>query len=286
MTRCGALAVAVVAVTVVVTTFVPAGATPEGSGELHGARLSVGIEAAHDGHEGRVGDSGAVDSTSPSLPRLVHYRSMPLAAGQPGNIDGPLCNAATPPDVVFGWLYEVVGYTSDGRTVSDAPLCVPFPDQANRSAAPIPIGLPAAPTVGDVWRAVTLPPPVVGVNPVSRGVTGLDTWLWSGGPQTAQVAVTLNGLRVTGVAHLVEYRFFTDEGYLGASATPGDASHPVVTHRFATKGAHLLGVASVWRANVTMVGANGVVVPLDINTVVLTATVGYPVTEVRSRLVS
>jgi hypothetical protein len=256
-----------------------AGATTEGSGELRGGRLFVGVEATSGGQV------VPIDSTSPSLPRLVHYRSSPLPAGRPGTL-GNICNAATPPDVVFGWLYEVVGYSSGGVMVSDTPSCVPFPDQTNRSAAPLPLGLPVAPTIGDVWRAVTLPPPVVGVNPVSRGVAGLDSWLWSGGPETAQVAVTLNGFRVTGVAHLVEYRFFTDEGYLGASATPGDASDPAMKHRFATKGAHLLGVSSVWRANVTMVGPNGAAVPLDIEVAVLTATAAYPVTEVRSRLVS
>jgi hypothetical protein len=143
-----------------------------------------------------------------------------------------------------------------------------------------------APTVGDVWRAVALPPPVVGVNPVSRGVTGLDTRLWSGGPQTAQVAVTLGGVRVTGVARVIEYRFFTDDGYLGATTVPGDADHPAFAHRFTTKGAHTVSVASVWRANVTMVGlGTAAPVPIDIQVAVLTATVGYPVTEVRSRLV-
>jgi hypothetical protein len=47
----------------------------------------------------------------------------------------------------------------------------------------------------------------------------------------------------------------------------------------------------VWRATVTMtaIGAGpggAVAVPIDIDTAVLTATVGYPVTEVRSRLVA
>ena len=148
--------------------------------------------------------------------------------------------------------------------------------------------LPVAPTIGDVWRAVALPRPVVGANPVTRGVTGLDTRLWSGGAQTVQVAVAIGGFRVTGTARVVGYRFSTDEGFLGASAGPGDAAHPAAAHRFAAKGPHSVSVASVWRATVTMtaVGGDPIAVPIDIDTAVLTATVDYPVVEVRSKLVA
>jgi hypothetical protein len=136
-----------------------------------------------------------------------------------------------------------------------------------------------------VWRAIQLPNPVVGANPVSRGVTGLATRLWSGGAQTAQVAATIDGFVVTGVARVVEYRFATDEGYLGAGGA-GSPQAPAFTHEFTTKGAHVLLVASVWRATVTLTGPGvAVPIPIDINTAVLTAVADYPVTEVRSRLV-
>jgi hypothetical protein len=256
-----------------------------GSGELGGGTLGVGIETSRDAQPVQI------DAGSRSLPSLVHYRATALAGGRVGDLEG-ICNATVqtgigPPQVVFGWLYDVVGYTSDGQVVSDTHECVAFPDPGNRSVLPPPPALPESPTVGDVWRAVALPRPVVGVNPVSRGVTGLDTWLWSGGPRTAQVAVTIGGFRVTGIARVVEYRFFTDEGYLGATSAPGDASSPAATHRFAAKGPHFLSVASVWRATVTMIGPGGTVpIPIDIDAAVLTATVGYPVVEVRSRLVA
>jgi hypothetical protein len=59
-----------------------------------------------------------------------------------------------------------------------------------------------------------------------------------------------------------------------------------VIHRFVRKGAHTLSVSTVWRATVTMTGPVGTVpVPVDLDTAVLTATVDYPVVEVRSRLV-
>jgi hypothetical protein len=275
-----AIAVSLVVVTLIAAVSARAGAMTEGSGELGGGRLSVGIETDHDAQP------VPIDVRSSSLPPLVHYRSTLLPGGRPGDL-GNICNVSAPPaNVVFGWLYDVVAYTNDGRVVSDTHVCVPFPDPGNRSAPPPAPVLPVPPTVGDVWRAVALPRPIVGVNPVTRGVTGLDSWLWSGGAQTAQVAVTIGAFRVTGVARVVEYRFSTDEGYLGATVSPGDSSHPAAAHRFATKGAHALSVASVWRATVTMIGPGGAAaVPIDIDVAVLTATVDYPVVEVRSRLV-
>jgi hypothetical protein len=256
----------------------------EGSGQLRGGRLGVGIEMATSA--GPV----TMDAQSPSLPRLVHYVSTPLAPGRPGGL-GNVCNAgdsgADPPQVVFGWLYDVVAYTNDGRIISDTHECVPFPDPTDQSQPPPAPALPEPPTVGDVWRAVALPRPVVGANPVRRGVTGLDTRLWSGGGQIAAVAVTIGGVRVTGTARVVGYRFSTDEGYLGESATAGDPSSPAAAHRFATKGAHSLSVSTVWRATVNMTGVGGTaVIPIDMETAVLTVTVAYPVSEVRSRLVA
>ena len=135
--------------------------------------------------------------------------------------------------------------------------------------------------------AVLILPLLSRANPVTRGVTGLDTWLWSGGPTVVQVATTIGAFRITGTARLVSYRFATDEGFLGETAAPGDDERPAAIHRFAVKGAHTLSVSSVWRATVTMTGPGGTApVPIDIDTAVLTATVDYPVVEVRSRLVS
>jgi hypothetical protein len=278
--------------------------TVVGAGALHGGSLAVGIEVGDRGTGGDTGDGGLsvpIDSYSPSLPRLVHYVSTPLPGGRAGDL-GNLCNASgaasnDPALVAFGWLYDVVAYSLDGRVISDTHVCVAFPVPADPTAPrdtstppPAPV-LPVAPTIGDVWRAVELPRPVVGANPVTRGVTGLDTQLWSGGAQTVQIAFFSAGFRITGTARVVEYRFFTDEGYLGATISPGDATNPAATHRFTTKGEHSVSVASVWRANVTMlaVGAGpggGVPVPIEIDTAVLTATVVYPVVEVRSKLVA
>jgi hypothetical protein len=258
----------------------------DGSGELHNGTFGVGVEFAQPGSEPITRDAG-----DRSLPRLVRYVATPLLTGTqtPGSLEN-LCNASGSPangagGIVYGWLYRVIAYTVDDRIVSDTHVCVPFPDQNDRSGPPLPPTLPEPPTIGEVWRAIQLPIPVIGVNPVSRGVTGLTTRLWSGGPQTAQVAATIDGFVVTGTARIVEYRYATDEGYLGASG-PGSAQAPAFTHDFATKGPHTLLVSSVWRATVTMTGPGvAVAIPIDINIAVLTATADYPVTEVRSRLV-
>jgi hypothetical protein len=260
----------------------PARAAVEGSGELEGGRFGVGIETS-------TGGAVTFEAGSPALPRLVSYEWTPLAAGPLGSLEN-LCNAAggpvtDPTQVVFGWLFEVVGTARDGRVVSVTHECVPFPDPNDRSTPPSPPDL-VAPTVGDVWRAVVLPRPVVGANPVSRGVTGLDTWLWSGGPQVAQVAVTIGAFRIAGTARVVGYRFATDEGFLAATAGPGDDAQPAAIHRFARKGPHTLSVSTVWRATVTMAGPGGIApVAIDLDTAVLTVNVNYPVVEVRTHLV-
>ena len=256
---------------------------PEGSGELDGGTLGVGIETAH------TAQPVPIDAGSASLPRLIHYTSEPIPAVELGDLGG-LCDANPRSgtdlnQVIFGWFYRVIGSTSDGRVVSDELVCVPHPTP--NDVAPASPTLPVSPTIGDVWRAVALPRPVVGANPVSRGVTGLETRMWSGGAEAVRVAITIGEYRIAGTAAVVEYRFFTDEGFAGASTTPGDAASPAATHTFVAKGPHTLSVASVWRANVTMVGP-GVTgpIPLDINTAVLSATVAYPVVEVRTRLVA
>ena len=191
------------------------------SGELHEGRFAVGVEVDASRLAGRHRETPATDRR----PRLVHYVATPLLpdAHTPGSLEN-LCNAnGAPGGVVFGWLYRVIAYTPDGRIVSDTHVCVPFPDQNDRSGPPPPPTLPEPPTIGEVWRAIQLPLPVVGANPVSRGVTGLTTRLWSGGAQTALVAATIDGFTVVGSARVVEYRFATDEGYLGAGG-PGSAS--------------------------------------------------------------
>jgi hypothetical protein len=276
-------AIVLLAAVLVAASARPARATVEGSGELRGGRLGVGIETA-------IGGGVVIEAGSPALPRLASYTWTPLAPGRAGSLEN-LCNAAgaaitDPAAVVFGWLYEVVATARGGQVISVTHECVPFPDP-NDTSTPPPTPELVVPTVGDVWRAVALPRPVVGANPVTRGVTGLDTWLWSGGPTVAQVAATIGAFRITGTARVVGYRFATDEGYLGATIAPGDDAHPGAIHRFARKGAHALSVSTVWRATVTMTGPGGAAsVPVDLDTAVLTATVDYPVVEVRSRLVA
>ena len=101
-------------------------------------------------------------------------RCAPEGLGSLENLcDASGASVTNPADIVFGWLYDVVAYTSDGRVISDTHECVPFPDPNDRSAPPPPADAAGA---ADDRRGVARGParPVVGVNPVSRGVTGLD----------------------------------------------------------------------------------------------------------------
>jgi hypothetical protein len=264
-----------------------ADASRKGSGELDHGTLGVEIEVSQRAQPGT--DPGPGDSQSSSGRALVRYLWTALPGGPLGSLEG-VCNAggtpATAAQPVFGWLYRVQTVTRDGDVISDTLECVAYPDPNDRSTVPPPPVPATPPTVGDVWRAIALPRPTVGVNPVSRGVTGLDTEMWSGGGQTAQVAVTIGSFRVVGTARVVEYRFATDEGAVGSSPSTGNATSPAAAHRFARKGAHSLSVSSVWQATVTMVGPGGAApVPIDIDLAVLTATVAYPVVEVRTHLV-
>ena len=261
----------------------------EGSGRARtAARFGVGIEARRRRRRPRSRST----HSSPSLPRLVHYVSTPLAPGRPGGL-GNVCNAGDPAPIRRRSCSA--GCTTSSPTpttaacVSDTHECVPFPDPNDQSRPPPAPALPAPPTIGDVWRAVALPRPVVGANPVSRGVTGLDTRLWSGGAQTAQVAVTIGG--VPGHRHRARRRV----SLLDRRGLPRRLARPRAIRRarpppIASRRRARIRSRSrrVWRATVhdDRRRRRRSRFPIDINTAVLTATVAYPVTEVRSRLVA
>ena len=59
---------------------------------------------------------------------------------------------------------------------------------------------------------------------------------------------TIDGFTVTGTARVVEYRFSTDEGYLGATAAPGDAAESRGHARVRDQGrAHAVGLVGLAR---------------------------------------
>jgi hypothetical protein len=248
-------------------------------------RVSVDLHVYAPGSDGTT-SYGPHDHNAPSPVRVEA-----VAAHSPGNGMENLCNAGsqpvTPTSVPWGWWYTVtIVDSATGQVLSTELVCMPLPSLTGAGTPPPPPALPNPPTIAEVWDAVGIPAPPIGVNPANEGVVGLGTWLWSGGATQVQVAVTLNGYTVNGTARLVEYRFDGgDKGSTASAADAGSAAHPAATHVYDRKGTYALSVASVWDAQVTMVGPGITTpVPIAIGRAVVTTTRDYPVVEVRSVL--
>jgi hypothetical protein len=280
---------ALLAVTFVVACAVPASAGGSGHGGVGdvpgGPHVRVGLEVFAPG-QGATGPAyGPHDHTAP---RPVRYEAIPSHSAPPG-LDN-LCNATqgpvSPDAVPWGWWYTVVAIdTATGQVISRETVCVPL-TPADPNGPPPPPALPEPPTIAQIWDAVGIPAPGLGVNPDAEGVVGLDTWLWSGGATTVGIAVTLDGYTVTGVARRTGFRFDPGEREPLVTTAPGTPSHPAATHVYERKGEYTVAVGSVWDADVTMTGP-GIPTPLPIaiGTAVVSATRDYTVVEVRSVLV-
>jgi hypothetical protein len=264
-------------------TAVAEGLDPGGGIDPHG-QIDVGITVTE------PGASAPTDITSPgsgaSSAPIIHYEAIPAPA-RPGDLSA-LC-FADHGDVLLGdrpvgtW-YHVIGRDNAGNIVVDTQVCVPLVD-LNSPVPPPPPPLPVAPSVAEIWRSVQIPPPELHVDPSARGVTGLATALWTGGPTTVPVSVRLHGFTVTGVAHLVDYRFTTDEGLAGTTTDAGSSTAPAIRHVFETKGMHRVTVESEWTATITLTGPGmSTPIPIAAGTATLHASRDYPVVEIRSVL--
>jgi hypothetical protein len=204
-----------------------------------------------------------------------------------------LCNASNAPfdpagsAIPWGWRYTVyLRDRSTGALVGEPQqICVPLTDAAS-GTPPAPPTLPEPPTIGEIWDAVALSAPNVGVSPANEGVTGLETRLWAANPRTdVAVSVTLDGFTVTGTAHLVGYSFDFGDGDAITTTTAGDARAPAARHVYETKGAYALRIAALWRGQFVMSGPGITTpVPVDLRTAQLTTTRSYRVVEIRSVL--
>jgi hypothetical protein len=244
------------------------------------ADVSVELEVVAPGHADvpdgapyRPGDGGA--------PRPVRYEAVP--AHTPGLGLENLCNTGTG----FGWWYTVTAIDNvTGAVLSQTPVCVPFTDPAVPGIPPPP-ALPVPPTIADIWDAVGVPAPPIGISPANEGVVGLETWMWSGGDAAVDVAVTLDGYTVTGTARRTELSFDSGDGAPPTATTePGSFSAPAASRVYDVKETYAVRVAARWQADVTMTGPGlPAPVPIAIGTAVITSTQDYPVVEVRSVLV-
>ena len=280
---------AVGAVTMVIAILSMPGVANGAGGEsgLSGSppQLGVGLRVSVPGATGTGHDTYAADD--PNAPRPVFERAIPASSG--GLVD--LCMAPDGPTgpgyaLGNGWNYYIELFaTATGVYLSTlGTVCVPFgPAGAGTLPPPPPVSQP--PTIGEIWRAVGLPIPAIGVSPEARGVTGLPTWIWTSGSAPVAVSVSLSGFRVTGTARVAGYGEFPGEGGWVRSRAGGSVGHPAFTHTYETAGTFRLGVATLWSASAVLSGP-GLATPLTIalGTAVVTNGRDYPVVSVTTHL--
>ncbi|MCU1459270.1 MAG: hypothetical protein JWL73_3362 [Actinomycetia bacterium] len=158
---------------------------------------------------------------------------------------------------------------------------------------------PLPPTYADFWAEATraLPVPSIGASPDSVGLTGLDTYLWSGPTsRDEQVAVTAGPWTVSGHAGLRSFELRIVDDASGAivavQAVPraadgsvhfGGPSDPLVRWSFRSRGRYRVELGAVWAidtASVTGPDVPPTVVPMG--TVTIPVEIVYPVDEARA----
>ena len=154
---------------------------------------------------------------------------------------------------------------------------------------------PPKPNVDETISAL-VPSPELGVSPIVRGLTGLETWFWyeqeepiSGYPYiplTLTVEDEANNVTytVSAEAWISQYRFDTGDGViLGADRPGGDGEgHAAVTYMYETTGTFDITWDVSWVGEYTWSGYTGVEV---LGPLVLSGARPYNVIEIRSVLV-
>lgn len=237
-----------------------------------GGTVTVGETVTAPG-SGTAGD----DSARPVVHFDVTWVTAPDTAPA-GDLEG-LCAApgSTPDAPVFGYRYHLIGTDAAGKIVDDEYICVAFTNGDPAIRPPIP-ALPAVPTFGEAWNSAPIPPPVVTLDPATRGITGLDTLISTAGPATVTIAATIRGYTITGTANLDHYAISVD----GQPVIDAGAGH----YTFETKGDHTVAVSAVWHGTAVITGpALAVGRPaIDLGLATVTSTRTYTVHEIRSVL--
>ncbi len=213
---------------------------------------------------------GSSNAGATPLVAYVSYRVVPERAAI-GSLAGWCAVAGSP---LGGTEYHVIGTAANGAVVADSRVCVPI---QTAGVAPA-IVLPQPPTVLETWRAARLPAPDIRTDPATRGITGLDTRIWTTGPDTKSIDAAIRGYRIVGTATLDHYTISVD----GGAARDAGSGH----YTFETKGTHTIVIGAVWHGTATLTGP-GLAVPVvlpDIGTATLTTTRTYPVNEIRAVL--
>jgi hypothetical protein len=273
------------------TPALPTASAGDAFGKFGGTRPELGVGllvSVPGGADG--GGHQTYAAGDPTAPRPVFTRAVPASSGDGGGLSN-LCRTPDGPHgpafpLGNGWNFYIELFaTRTGAYLSTIGIvCVPLDPDAAEAVPPAPV-VAQPPTIGEIWRAVGLPTPPVGVSPAAKGITGLPTWVWTNGSIPASVGANLLGYRITGTAHLVGYGAFPGEGGWVRSRTPGRAGDPAFAHTYEQTGTYRLGVATLWTATAVMTGP-GLDAPLTINlgTAVVTNARDYAVVQIRSRL--
>lgn len=248
-----------------------------GSGGLtSGGNVTVGVTVSTDGSDTPVDINGGGHTQPP-----VFWTTINTSGNDPGDISR-LCNAdPSAAQPVFGVNFMQVAYDTDGTLLGTRLLCIALVD----GHVPPPPPPPALPTLEEVWRSAQLPTPAIGIDPANRGITGLDTRIWTETGNTVTISVSLDGYSVTGTATVVGYLVQVDVDTPTRTDTAGGRDAPIAHHVFETKGDHKVIVGVVWHGVATFDGPDLVhPITVGIGDATITAALTYPVNEVRSVL--
>ena len=151
----------------------------------------------------------------------------------------------------------------------------PGPGEGDAPAPPPP---PPPPTAAEILASCPAPPaPALGVNPVQRGVTGLETYLWASPAEPLSTGGTIRGYAVGCRLEPVRWTFSTGDGATYSSDhAGGPAPDHVAAHVYDARNEpgedYTIDLTVTWR-RITNVSAD---------TVTVSDSRPYHVVEVRS----
>ncbi len=268
----------------------PAGAAPAGCNPLD-----------RGGTECRIGDGGdpapgggttvSVDAgPGPTFKRLRFWFGCESAGGAGWtpvpDVESAVFDLSNPPAGFEpeepGWLWISELILPDGTATNTGYLtCV-----GDGVTPPPP---PPIPTAAEVWGAALTFEPEVNLDPLVRGLTGLETYMWYEGPTADTVVLTLNGYGVVASIEAVEFQWEMgaadrDGTERYASPDPGSAAAPAADHVYGQPAEAVVIHRIQWTGSAVLTGpglpAGGI--ELDLGQAVLAVARAYDVIEVRT----